>query len=112
MIQLAVRAVGSALIIVAVTLLGGRFPRAAGFVTAMPLVTTISVAWLLADGCPAGDLATYLRGVLVGMAPTALLLGAVVVRLHAGATFGSSLLAGLVAWAIAVVVMLRTGVLS
>ena len=109
--QLAVRALCSALLVVALSTLAARAPRLAGFVTALPLLTALTMGWLLVDGTPPPALASYLRGVLVGMGPTALLVAVVWARLRGGASLGPSALTGLAAWAFAVAVLFRAGAL-
>ncbi|HLW60859.1 MAG TPA: hypothetical protein VKV57_13175 [bacterium] len=72
--DIVVRAVGSALVIVAITTMAQRNAALGGWLASLPLVTVLSIAWLSVDQRGNGQIVRFLTGVLWGLAPTAGLL--------------------------------------
>ncbi len=99
--SLLVKSALSGVIVLAILLLARSNPRLAGWLTAMPLITAISLGWLWLDGNRSPVLTTYLTGVLIGVGQTALLLGTVLLRVKAGASLSDALLTGAAVWAVA-----------
>jgi pilus assembly protein TadC len=98
----------SALLISAITQISRKAPMFAGWISALPLISLISAAWLSFEGASNATLSSFLFGVVIGLLPTALLLSAVAICLRYGVSFALSLVVGLVLWG--VVTFLRYGV--
>ena len=64
----------SALIIGIVSTMAKKHPLWAGWIAALPLVTLLSIAWLLPSHPRSAEITRLISGVLLGMIPTALLL--------------------------------------
>jgi hypothetical protein len=91
----------SGVIVLLILMVANTNPKLAGWLTAMPLITALSLGWLWLEGNRSPVMTTYLTGVLIGVGHTAILLGTILLRVKAGASLPTSLLAGAVVWAFA-----------
>jgi hypothetical protein len=95
-----VKVVVSALVIGGINVLARRNPQLGGWVAALPLVSFLSVAWLAVDGVPHADIRVFVGRVLLGLVPTAALLGILALCLGRGLSvpvaLGCAMGAGLV----------------
>ena len=91
----------SGAIVLAILLIANTNPKLAGWLTAMPLITALTLGWLWLDGHRGTILTAYLTGVLIGVGHTAILLGTILLRVKAGTTLPVALLTGAVVWAAA-----------
>ena len=101
----------SGVIVLAILLVANTNPKLAGWLTAMPLITALSLGWLWLEGNRSLVLTTYLTGVLIGVGHTAVLLGTILLRVKAGASLPMSLLTGTAVWALASLVIYQAKIL-
>jgi hypothetical protein len=64
----------SALIIGGINVLAQANPKLAGWMTALPVVSLLSIAWLMMDRRNNAEIAVFITGVLYGLIPTAAVL--------------------------------------
>ncbi|WP_251055692.1 MULTISPECIES: DUF3147 family protein [Exiguobacterium] len=69
-----VKVLSSALVIGLVTEVARRSPSLGGVLSALPVVSLISFAWLVKQGSERAELSTFLKSVLLGLPATFLLL--------------------------------------
>lgn len=90
----------SAVVIGLVTSLAKRHTLLAGWIAALPLVTLLSIAWLMPDRQNHGQITRLVASVLAGMIPTALLLGATWMGLRKGLPVAAALAIGAAVWGV------------
>ena len=98
MASLVIKGLISALIISTVTAIAQRHPSMAGWIAALPLVSILTVLWLVLGHQPTPNIINFLSGVLKGLIPTAVLLFVVLICLRRGLPFIGALLAAIFVW--------------
>ena len=96
---LIVKALVSTLIILGVNVVAQRAPTLGGWIASLPIISVLSIMWLLLDGKLTRDISQFLIGVLLGLIPTALLLSGFAYALKRGVAVPLAALCGLLLWA-------------
>jgi hypothetical protein len=91
--------IGSACLIAGINALARANPSLAGWISALPVVSFLSVIWLAVDRQDAPQIYEFVRGVLYGLPLTAVLLGVIALSLWRGFPVVASMTAGAVIWA-------------
>jgi|SRR5215467_585481 len=74
----------SALVIGGINVLARANPKLAGWMTALPVVSLLSIAWLIMDRRNNSEIAVFITGVLYGLLPTAVVLLIMIVLIGLG----------------------------
>ncbi|MFN0045533.1 MAG: hypothetical protein ACKVOS_03620 [Sphingorhabdus sp.] len=101
----------SGVIVLLILMVANTNLKLAGWLTAMPMITALSLGWLWLEGNRSPVMTTYLTGVLIGVGHTAILLGTILLRVKAGASLPMSLLTGAVVWAFASMVIYQAKII-
>jgi F0F1-type ATP synthase assembly protein I len=88
----------SASVIALVTEIAKRSPVAGGWIAALPLVSLISAVWLAVDQKSGREIADFLRGVVWGLIPTAIMLIVIIFGLRYRLPFVTAALLGMAIW--------------
>lgn len=88
----------SAVIIGVVTEVAKRFPTYGGIIAALPLVSLLSVFWLLIQGQTAPQLSRFVWGVVTGLPATIVMLVCLYAALRITGHLGFALLVGVASW--------------
>jgi hypothetical protein len=88
---------GSALLILAITLIARRSPALGGTIAALPLISILSLFWLAADGQTPQQNVSFLAAVLWGYLPSALMLVTIIICLQHRFPLAVALCCGLAA---------------
>ena len=88
----------SALLIGGINAIARANPSLAGWISALPIVSFLSVFWLVADRRETPEIYGFVRGVLYGLPLTAVLLGAIALSLARGFPLLGSMAVGVVIW--------------
>jgi F0F1-type ATP synthase assembly protein I len=107
-----VKVLVSAVVILLVNVVSQRNPVLGGWVASLPIITFLSVLWLLADHKQPADIAQFMGGVLLGLVPTAVLLGVFTLALQRGLAVPWAALSGLLIWALVVLTARSVGLLG
>lgn len=75
-----------------------RHPLLSGYVAVFPIVTFLSLAVLALERSAITDVASFLRGALLGVVCTGVALGLMIIIIRAGAPAAVSVLFGLLLW--------------
>lgn len=102
-----VKVLVSAAVISVVSSLAKKQPMWAGWIAALPLVTLLSIAWLMAEKQRNEEITHLVSGVLLGMVPTALLLLGTWISLKKGIGVLPSVGIGVIIWVIYTLVFKR-----
>jgi hypothetical protein len=73
-------------------------PRLGGIIAGAPVVSLISILWLIADGAPGAAISRFVAGVLLALVPTAAYLAALAGGLRLGFPLAASLAFSLGLW--------------
>ena len=109
--QFLFKAVVSGLLIALINLVAQRYPGLGGWMASLPIVTGLSVLWLVYDRKPGADIAQMLFGVVWGIFPSTAWLLVAGYLLTRGQPVWLSVLAGLLAWALLTLLMYRLGLI-
>ena len=107
-----VKVVVSALAIGGINLVARRNPQLGGWMAALPLVSFLSVIWLAVDGVPRADIAVFVGRVLMGLIPTAALLGILALALWQGMSVPAAMACALGAGVVFSLTARRMGLLG
>ncbi|MDX2007877.1 MAG: DUF3147 family protein [Meiothermus sp.] len=111
MSQFLLKAVVSGLLIALINLVAQRYPGLGGWVASLPIITGLSVLWLVYDRRPGPEIGQMLFGVLWGLIPTAVWVLLTAFLLTRGQPLWLSVLAGLAGWALLTLLVLRLGLI-
>lgn len=109
MTLLVVKGLTSGVLIALVNVLARRNPTLGGVIVGFPMITLLSTFWLAIDEVPPRTIEEFLNGVLWGLIPTFTFVATIVVGLRFALPMPTSVVAGALAWAIALGVLLRVG---
>ncbi len=87
-------------------------PQLGGWIAALPVVSLLSILWLLSDGGTAADVGAFVSRVLLGLMPTAALLGIIAAVLAQGFSVTMALGCAGLAWALLTLAACRLGLLG
>lgn len=92
MVQLIVKIVVSGIFVGLITEIAKRLPTVGGLVAALPVISLLTIFWLLVDGKTSPQIVETIRGVLFGLIPTTLFLLSLGILLSRDVQFGVALL--------------------
>lgn len=101
LVQLFIKMVVSGIFVGLISELAKRLPRVGGLLAALPVISLLTIFWLLVDQQTNTQIALFIRGILFGLIPTTLFLLLLMFLLERDAQFG-------VALAISAVVLIVT----
>jgi hypothetical protein len=90
-VQLVIKMVVSGLFVGLISELAKRLPRVGGLLAALPVISLLTIFWLLVDQQTNTQIAHFIRGILLGLIPTSLFLLLLMVLLERNAQFGLAL---------------------
>ena len=96
--MIALKAIVSAALILAINAMARRNPALGGWIAALPIITVLSIVWLIVDGADNTRIAGFVTGVLWGLIPNALCLGALVFLARQGLPLIIAVAGGLSVW--------------
>lgn len=99
-------------IIVVINVISRRSPQLGGWIAALPVVSVLSVAWLLSDGASVTTVRSFVSSVLFGLIPTGIMLCAIAFSLYRGLSLPASLLYGVSLWLFATFIAQKIGIIS
>jgi hypothetical protein len=103
--QLVVKMIVSGVFVGLISELAKRLPKIGGLVAALPVISLLTVFWLLVDKQTNVQIAYFIHGVLYGLIPTALCLLLLALLLERNVPFAMALVISLVALAVAWIVV-------
>lgn len=95
-----IKMISSALIIAFVTELAKRFPLYGGIIAALPLISLLSIFWLIFQGETSRQIQTFTLGVIIGLPATIVMLLAVYLMLKNSFSFLIAIIVGIISWGI------------
>lgn len=110
MIATIVKVLVSALIVAVVTAISKQHSGIGGWIAALPIVSILSAAWLVAGHQPSAEVSGFLVGVVKGLVPTAILLLVVVIFLRRGWPFTGALGLAVITWGASSFMLQRIGI--
>ena len=108
----ALKIIVSGVAIGGINLLAHERPQLAGWIAALPLVTFLSVVWLMVDQKDNREIAIFIKGVLYGLLPLAAILWAMIALLERGVPPSVAIGAGVALWALFTFAAARLGFLG
>ncbi|OZI10520.1 hypothetical protein CEW92_16645 [Bacillaceae bacterium SAS-127] len=93
-----IKIISSAAIIGLVTELARRFPLYGGIISALPLVSILSIIWLTIQGESTQDVTRFTLGVLAGFPATAAMLLVIYIGIKYSVHLAISILLGVIVW--------------
>ena len=109
---LLLKALASVVLILLASLISRKSLALGGWITAFPLITLVSIAWMVGDQRTNAEIANYLRGVTLGLIPTFVLLLIWTQTLRGGSSLAMSLCLALGTWASLTVAARYLGILG
>ena len=103
--QLVVKMIVSGVFVGLISELAKRLPRIGGLVAALPIISLLTVFWLLVDRQTNAQIAHFVHGVLFGLIPTGLGLLLLALLLERDVSFAVALVISLLALAAAWIVV-------
>ena len=103
--QLVIKMVVSGVFVGLISELAKRLPRVGGLVAALPVISLLTIFWLLVDQQTNPQIAHFIRGILFGLIPTTLFLLLLMLLLERNAQFGVALAISAVVLVIAWIVI-------
>ena len=102
-----VKGVVSASIIVALSELAKRHPLLSGLIAAMPLTTLLVIMWLYIEGRDVAKIQAFSTSVLWALIPTSLFFIGLVVMLRRSLSFGVAITAAFLLWLVGAILHMR-----
>jgi hypothetical protein len=102
----------SAILIGGINLLAKVNPQFGGWISALPIISLMSVVWLAAGGATQAELNTFLGRVILGLLPTAGLLWVISICLARGLALQTALGCAALVWVLFTVVARKLGLLA
>jgi uncharacterized membrane protein (GlpM family) len=99
----------SGVLVALVNVLARRNPTLGGVIVGFPMITLLSTFWLTIDRAPSRTIEDFLGGVLWGLIPTFVFVVTIVLGLRVPLSLIVSVVAGALAWAIALGVLIQLG---
>lgn len=112
MTLLLLKGVTSGALIALVNVLARRNPTLAGVIVGFPMITLLSAFWLAIDRAPPRTIEAFFGGVIWGLIPTFVFVLTIVTALRVPLALPASVVAGALAWAIALGVLVQVGKIS
>jgi hypothetical protein len=112
MIFLLMKVLVSAVIIGGINLMAKINPQFAGWVSALPIVSLMSVIWLAAGGATQAEMSIFVGRVILGLFPTAGLLCIVSICLGRGLPLSAALGCAASAWVLFTIAARKLGLLA
>jgi len=105
--MIALKAIVSAGVILAINLVARRNPALGGWIAALPTITLLSILWLVVDGSDNTRIAGFVTGVMWGLIPNALCLSVLVLLTRHGLPLLVAVACGLSIWLVYTLVAQR-----
>jgi uncharacterized membrane protein (GlpM family) len=95
-VQLLVKMVVSGVFVGLISEIAKRLPRVGGLVAALPVISLLTIFWLVLDNQTNNQIANFIRGVLFGLIPTGLFLFSMALLIDRDVKFPVALIVSLI----------------
>lgn len=109
---LVLKLVISATVIAGINAVAQRNAQLAGWIAAAPLISLMSIVWLMHDGREHVEIQAFVQALILGLIPTAIYLGALVLALRHGFGVAMSLGGAIAIWTLAILAATRLGLIT